>query len=113
MRRFDSALGHLIWSPDQMRDHLSQKWPANPPLSLDDAIDWIYHGQAINRLNIRQLKSLFDDCGLNIIWSTDLKDEKEKLDPVLIRKATEATGLNGDELMIKGLCILMTKDMKE
>jgi glycosyltransferase involved in cell wall biosynthesis/SAM-dependent methyltransferase len=102
--------GHLIWSPDQMRDHLSQKWPVNPPLSLDEAIDWIYAGKSINRLNIRQFKTLFDDCGLSVSWRTDLKDAKEKLDPVLIRKAAEATGLDSDELMTKGLCVLLTKE---
>ncbi len=101
--------GHLLWSPDQMRDHLSEKWPLNPPLSLDKAIDWVYDGKAINRLNIRQLKALFDDCGLSVTWCVDLKDDEEKFDLKLIQKVAEATGLDSAELMTKGLCVLLTK----
>ncbi|MBC8394852.1 MAG: glycosyltransferase, partial [Deltaproteobacteria bacterium] len=102
--------GHLIWSPDQMRDYLSRKWPLKAPLSLDEAIDWIYYGNSINRLNIRQFKELFDNCGLTVSWAVDLKDEREKYDPVLVQKGCEATGLDPHELMTKGMCVLLTKE---
>jgi hypothetical protein len=85
------------------------KWPSNASLSLDGAIDWIYHGDAINRMNIRQFKELFDHCGLTVSWHMDLKDEPGRYDPVQIRKACDATGLDPDELMTKGLCVLLTK----
>jgi hypothetical protein len=93
-----------------MRDYLSRKWPLKAPLSLDKAIDWIYHGDSINRLNIRQFKELFDHCGLTVSWSVDLKDERQKYDPVWLRKGCEATGLDPEELTTKGLCVLLAKE---
>jgi len=102
--------GHLIWSPDQMRDYLSRNWPAKAPLSLDEAIDWIYYGDSINRLNIRQFREFFGNCGLTVRWSVDLKDEQETYDPLSVQKACEATGLDRDELMTKGLCVLLSKE---
>jgi len=102
--------GHLIWSPDQMRDYLFRKWPSNAPLSLDEAIDWVYYGDSINRLNLRQFKELFDHCGLEVNWRIDLKDDEKKFDPPMLKKGCEATGLDPHELMTKGLCVLLTKE---
>jgi SAM-dependent methyltransferase len=101
--------GHLIWSPAQMRDYLSREWPLKAPLSLDEAIDWVYYGDSINRINIRQFKELFDNCGLTVSWRVDLKDDRKRYDPVLVQKGCEATGLDRDELMTKGLCMLLSK----
>ncbi|MFO7598990.1 MAG: glycosyltransferase [Candidatus Desulfacyla sp.] len=108
--RLVPAWGHLIWSPDQMRDYLSDRWPGNAPLLLDEAIEWIYHGDSINRLNIRQFKELFEKSGLTARWCKDLPDDEKNCNSVQLKMASEATGLAPDELMTKGLCMLLTKE---
>jgi len=108
--RLVPAWGHLIWSPDQMRDYLSERWPGNAPLLLDEAIEWIYHGDSINRLNIRQFKELFEKSGLTARWCMDLPDDEKNCNSVQLKMASEATCLAPDELMTKGLCMLLAKE---
>jgi SAM-dependent methyltransferase len=108
--RLVPAWAHLIWSPDHMRDYLSDRWPGNAPLLLDEAIEWVYHGDSINRLNVRQFKELFAHSGLSVRWCMNLQDDEEKRDSFQLKMASEATGFAPDELMTKGLCMLLTKE---
>ncbi len=101
---------HLIWPREQMQAFLSDKWPGNASLSLDQAIDWIYSGDSINRLNLREFKELFGNCPLTIVWMVDLKEEKKKLDPATIERSSDVTGLDPDELTTKGLSLLLSKE---
>jgi ubiquinone/menaquinone biosynthesis C-methylase UbiE len=99
---------HLVWGPDQMRQALVEEWPANAPLSLDEAINWIYYDNSINRLDLRQFIKILNEGPLEIEWIVKMKDEEIKQD--LILKASEATRLSIEELKIKGLTVLCTKN---
>jgi len=100
---------HLIWTRDQMTAFLSDKWPQTALLSLNQAIDWIYSGDAINRLNVREFRELFASCPLEVVWMVEMRDENQSFDPSTIRQCSDATGLHPDELTTKGLSLLLTK----
>jgi len=101
---------HLIWSPERMRESLSPKWPADAPLTLDQAIEWIYSGDSINRLNIRDFLNLFHNGPLKIDWKVYLREEKDALDLATIEQRSAVSGLNQDELTTKGLSLLLIKE---
>ncbi len=101
---------HLIWSPEQMREFLAPKWPADLPLTLDQAIEWIYSGDSINRLNIRDFLDLFHNGPLKIFWKVFLREEKEGFDLAIIEQRSADSGLNQDELTTKGLSLLLIKE---
>lgn len=99
--------GHLLRTPDEMRRLLTGRWPADAPLSLDAALDWIYAGPALNRLTIRQHRERFAGGPLAVEWSVDLREEG--VDPAAAREAAARTGLSVEELTTKGLSLLLRK----
>ena len=101
---------HLEWSPEQMKRFLADKWPINSPIPLEKAIDWIYLGQELNRLNIKEFRNLFETSPLKIEWMVNLKDNGEKYDPTVLKKFSEMTGLSPEDLIIKGISVLLKKD---
>jgi SAM-dependent methyltransferase len=98
---------HLMWTPVQMRESLAEKWPAAAPLSLEQAIEWVFAGHVLNRLNIRQFKASFANCPLEVDWMIDLKEEG--IDQTALERASAMTGLSCDELTTKGLSVLLVK----
>jgi 2-polyprenyl-3-methyl-5-hydroxy-6-metoxy-1,4-benzoquinol methylase len=98
---------HLIWTPTEMRQALTKKWPADAPLSLEQAIEWTYSSDAINRLSGCQFREIFENCPFNIEWIIELKEEK--IDQVAAQKAATITGLSIDELATKGFSVLLAK----
>ncbi len=65
---------HLTRTPEEMRREVSGAWPADAPLSLDQAIEWIYTGTDINRLTIREVRERLDRCPLTVEWIVDLME---------------------------------------
>ena len=55
---------HLLWTPQQMHEALAEDYPVEAPLLLEQLIDWVYTGNAINRLNIRQFRDILHACPL-------------------------------------------------
>jgi len=100
---------HLMWTPDQMKAFLLNKWPSNAPISVELAIEWIYSGNSINRLNVREFRDLFASCPLETVWLVELKEENTNVDPATIQRCSDATGLDPDELTTKGLSVLLNK----
>jgi SAM-dependent methyltransferase len=98
---------HLTRTPEQMRELLTGRWPEDAPLSLDQAIEWTYSSQAINRLTVRDFRDRFSRCPLKLEWTVDLKEE---VDPVEARRVAHLTGLSPDELATKGLSVLLRKE---
>ncbi|MBW2031068.1 MAG: class I SAM-dependent methyltransferase [Deltaproteobacteria bacterium] len=100
---------HLMWAPAKMREHLLNSWPEDAPLTVQEAIDWIYFGDSINRVGIREFQELIDKSPFKLSWKAPLREEKENFDPVVIEQASVKTGLTPDELTTKGLTLLMSK----
>jgi SAM-dependent methyltransferase len=55
---------HLLMEPEQMRDYL-RSGPCSEEL-IDPIIDWIYHGDDINRLPFSRYLDAFETCPLRI-----------------------------------------------
>jgi len=100
---------HLTWPPGKMRKHLFDRWPKDAPLSLEEAVDWIYFGNSINRVNIREFQELIDKSPLKVSWKVDLREDKKSFDPLTIAQTSVETGLTPNELTTKGLSLLMSK----
>lgn len=98
---------HLIYTPDQLKGNLIDKWPVGAPLTLDQAIEWIYFGNNINRKNISQFIDAFNSCNLDIRWLVRINEES--IDRELLDKASRITGFSPEDLSAKGLSVLMHK----
>ncbi len=98
---------HLTRTPDELRREIGGAWPADAPLSLDQAIDWIYSGPDINRLTIRDVRERLWRCPLALEWVVDLKETD--VDTAAVADVARATGLSPDELSTKGLSLLLRK----
>jgi len=98
---------HLLWTPDEMRAHLISRWPADAALSLDEAIEWTYQGDAINRVTLPQFRAHLADAPLVIEWLVELRDDA--VDPSLLRRAATATGMAAEDLAVRGLSVLLRK----
>ncbi len=101
---------HLIWSANEMRQFLTGRWPPDAPISIDQAIEWIYEGHDINRLTVRQLRTDFANSPLQIEWIVDMKEEN--IDLAAAQAASEATGLTIEELITRGLSVLLKKEAR-
>ncbi len=100
---------HLIWDSQQMRAYLEGKWPDDAPLNLDRTIEWIYDNEVINRVGISTMREHFVQCPLRVEWILPMRHEGS--DPAQLAQAVAATGLSADDLMSKGLSVLLYKDI--
>jgi SAM-dependent methyltransferase len=98
---------HLLWDANQMRAELAATWPTDGTISLDEAIDWTYTSQAINRIGIVQMREYFEQSGLDIEWMVLLPDEARDSDRVQF--VAEATSLSPTDLMTKGLSVFLDR----
>lgn len=101
---------HLIWTPEQMQESLSSKWPHDAPLSLSQAIEWVYQGNAINRVDIRRFKHLFEKGPLKVESLVALREES--IDQTALQTASAVSGLSAEELTTKGLSLVLRKEAK-
>jgi SAM-dependent methyltransferase len=99
---------HLWWTPDDMRRSLTGRWPSDAPLSLEQAIDWVYASRAINRLTVHDFRSRLRRCPLTVEWLVDLKEDG--VDPAEAERVADRTGLSVDDLTTKGLSALLRRD---
>ena len=98
---------HLLHGPDRFRAAMRDRWPAQAAVTLDEAVEWIYRGAAINRLTIREYRERLERSALAIEWIVDLKEADPDLSAA--EGAAAATGLSVDELTTKGLSVLLRK----
>ena len=99
---------HLWWSKEEMRDALAPGWPADAPLTLAQALAWIYDEPGLNRVGIRQMTTLLHASPLHVEWVHALRDERTVADGVL-HAAQQRTGLTADELLTKGFSVMLRK----
>jgi len=98
---------HLIHKPENLKEKLIDKWPLDAPLTLDQAIEWIYFGNSINRKTINQFIHAFNNCPLDIRWLVRINEES--IDGELLDSASRITGFTPEDLSAKGLSVLMNK----
>lgn len=101
---------HLLWSKKEMLEYLKTCWPANAPLSIQEACGWIYEDNVLNRKGINEIRDILCGCRLHVEWSVPMLDEVRN--EVQLIAAVEKTGLSRDELMTKGLSVLLYKSPK-
>lgn len=98
---------HLLWSKEEMLANLRDVWPQDDSLTLDDAATWVYDSIAINRIGVRMMKQHFEQSTLTVEWMVELRDTSR--DAQRLAAVSASTGLTPDELMTKGLSVLMTR----
>ena len=98
---------HLLWSKPEMLAYLTTCWPSGAPLSVEEACDWIYEDNALNRIGIREIRSILTECQLQVEWVAPMVDDPR--DEKQLTAAVEKLGLSPDELMTKGLSVLLYK----
>lgn len=108
LSRLVPSWAHLIWGPLEMRAFLSEKWPENAEVDIDGAIRWIYEEPVINRVPINQMRQFFKDSGMRVEWILPIPDVRS--DASQLELAKMATGLSGEDLLTRGLSVLMHKD---
>jgi ubiquinone/menaquinone biosynthesis C-methylase UbiE len=101
------AWAHLIWSKEQMLEELRSKWPEDAPLSVEEAAEWVYDGDALNRVGIRDMRRLLNSSHLSVEWVQPLMDDPR--DAGRLDIAIRATGFDRDELMTKGFSALFRR----
>jgi len=109
--RLIPAWAHLRWTPDQMQAALAPIWPANAAMKLDQVIEWIYHSDEINRIDINQLRAFFSRSPLRIEWITPLEDEElTDAERLLADELTQVLPYQATDLRIKGFSALLFRD---
>lgn len=98
---------HLLWDKYEMTEYLRAIWPQNAPLTVQEAGEWIYEENALNRKGIREIQKILADCEMHVEWVVPMHDDARN--EVQLTATAEKTGLSRDELMTKGLSILLYK----
>jgi SAM-dependent methyltransferase len=98
---------HLLWSKSEMLTHLQSCFPFNAPLSAESACDWIYDSDALNRKGIVEMRKILANCPLHVEWIIPMPDTNRS--DTQLELAIRKTGLNREDLMTKGLSILLYK----
>jgi SAM-dependent methyltransferase len=100
---------HLIWSDNTMRHAYLNRWPADIPLSLEEAIQWIYCSAEINRVDIITLRNMFRQSAFEIEWMTPLMDDNTNDKPAIARYLSSLLPYSEEDLMTLGLSLLLNK----
>lgn len=98
---------HLLWDKEEFMEQMKKSWPENAPLTLQEAGEWIYDGNAINRKGVREILKIIANCELQVEWVVPMEDIARS--EAQLTAAIKITGLSKDELMTKGLSVLLSK----
>ncbi len=103
--------GHLFLDEAQMRRVLAeQSWPHDSPLTVEQALQWIYHDDEVNRFDIRKQKEVFRHSPFEVVWICDLADEEEaERKRPIAEYLSPIVRFSADELMTKGLSLFLRK----
>lgn len=100
---------HLLWTPATMRRALESRWPADAPMSLDEAVAWIYESSEINRVDVVTLRRMFETAPLTIEWMTPLLEDESGDRPRLAAYLATLLPHSAEELLTRGFSIMMRK----
>ena len=101
---------HLFLSREQMQKVLERElWPVDAPITLENALRWIYDDTSLNRLGIRELKHTFERTGFELIRFVHLMDERLKAYKPIAVYLSNLLPWTTEELLTRGLSILLKK----
>jgi SAM-dependent methyltransferase len=100
---------HLLCQADEMRQLLQAVWPSQSSMSLDETIEWIYHSDEMNRIDIKTIRDSFHNCSFEIEWMTPLSDCESDDNPVIAKYLSKILPYSAQDLMIRGYSIMMNK----
>lgn len=100
---------HLFLTETQMTNALAKHWPADAPISLDEAINWIYQSDELNRFGIHELKKCFETSALSLEWLVPLADTRESQLRPLAAYVSRLTDYSPEELLTRGMSVHLRK----
>ena len=102
---------HLLWTPDTMRRALTGRWPsdADAPMSMEDAVRWIYESHEINRIDVVSLRQMFEAAPFTIEWLTPLPDDESDDKPRVAAYLSTLLPYTAEELLTRGFSLMMRK----
>jgi SAM-dependent methyltransferase len=100
---------HLLWTPATMRRALESRWPASAPMSVDEAVAWIYESSEINRVDVVTLRRMFETGPFAIEWMTPLPEDESDEKPRLATYLATLLPYSAEELLTRGFSIMMRK----
>lgn len=100
---------HLLWSEESMLGVCTSRWPADASMSLKEVIEWIYHSDEINRIDIVALRNMFYQSDFVIKWMTPLRDDETNNKPAIARYLSRLLPYSEEDLMTRGLSLFLTK----
>jgi SAM-dependent methyltransferase len=100
---------HLLFQADEMRRLLQTEWPVQSPMSLDETIDWIYHSDEINRIDIKTIRDSFYNCSFEIEWMTPLTDSEADSKSIIAEYLSKLLPYSSEDLMTIGYSLMLNK----
>jgi SAM-dependent methyltransferase len=100
---------HLLWTSDTMRTNFEGRWPEGLPMSLDEAIEWIYRSNEVNRIDVVTIRKMFLESPFRIEWMTPLMDSESGDKNVIANYLASVLPYSIEELMTLGFSLLMHK----
>ena len=100
---------HLLWTADTMRQTFEGRWPEGLPMSLDDAIEWIYRSNEVNRIDVATIRRVFLESPFEIDWMTPLMDNDSDDKKVIANYLASVLPYSENELMTLGYSLLIHK----
>lgn len=100
---------HLLWTPASMRCALESRWPAEAPISLEEAVAWVYHSQEINRVDVVTLRRMFETAPFIIEWIAPLPEDDDGDKGRLAAYLATVLPYSQEQLLTRGFSIMMRK----
>ena len=100
---------HLLWTPDTMRRALTRRWPSDAPMSMENAVRWVYESHEINRLDVVSLRQMFEAAPFTIEWMTPLPDDESDDKPRVAAYLSTLLPYSAEELLTRGFSLMMRK----
>ncbi len=103
---------HLFLNEEQMHELLARKiWPTSAPVDLDRVLHWIYRGDGVNRIPLRNLRECFFASPFRVEWVCDLADPAKEV-VGLSEYVGALTGIPVEDLKVRGLSLFLRKAAK-
>jgi hypothetical protein len=86
-----------------------EPWPADAPITVENALQWIYDDTNLNRLGVRELRQIFERTAFEEIRVAPLVDERRKEYNPIAQYLSNLLPWTAEELLTRGMSILLKK----